>query len=70
MKRLFRNLTVEHKQKISNSLKGRKHSDEWKSNISIGLKRHWSSIERIDDATFKEIQELIRIKSKNNNKRK
>lgn len=39
------------RQRISNSLKGRAKSFSHVQNISAGLKRYWSQIEKKDDKT-------------------
>ncbi len=44
MKRQYRNLTDEHKQRISNSMRGKKHSEETKQKISIAMREYWKTI--------------------------
>lgn len=44
MKRQFRNLTLEHKQRISDSMKGKKHSEETKQKISSAMREYWKTI--------------------------
>ncbi len=42
--RTQRKLTEEHREKIRNSLKGRKRDESTKQKISIGMKRYWETI--------------------------
>lgn len=44
MKRQYRNLTEEHKQRISNSMRGKKHSEETKQKISSAMREYWKTI--------------------------
>lgn len=43
-KRTQRKLSAEVREKISQGLKGRKHSDETKRKMSESMKKYWSTI--------------------------
>lgn len=51
MKRLFRELSDETKQKISNSSKGKTKSYSHKQHISQSMKDYWSRIPSRQDTT-------------------
>ena len=44
MKRLYRNLEDDTKKRISQSLRGRSHSETHKQAISDAMKAYWSTI--------------------------
>lgn len=44
MMRITRKVSEETKRKISNSMKGRKRTDEERQRISEGMKRYWETI--------------------------
>jgi len=44
MRRIFRNLRDDTKMRISQSLKGRSHSETHKQAISDAMKAYWSTI--------------------------
>lgn len=44
MVRKYRELTKEHKQKISNALKGKQFTPEHKEALSLSMKRYWQTV--------------------------
>ncbi len=44
MKRKYRNLNVDTKERIASSLKGRSHSESHKKAISDAMKAYWATI--------------------------
>ena len=53
MKREFRNLKDDTKMRISQSLKGRSHSETHKQAISDAMKAYWATIPYRDDKNNK-----------------